>query len=270
MRRRCAHGKSRYTVHCWDRCCVRWARAVRRAPVRGCVSAGVREARLSPRHVHRGARGGDQVTSIAHGLPARQQAGGLRDAADRLWRNRSLNQWVRWHAVLTRVSEAEDPALFEWFAAQLKGRRRRLVGSLQTSHDRGLSRGEDPADSSVVPAQRYAERCTGVRAVRHGPAGAQAARGAAPDAVRSGQARGAGPGLAGDAQPQEPSATGRHPVCGSRRSRTRTRRSRCRARARACSRWWSVHGPRPRRARWRMRRRRTRGCGSVWMRADRG
>ncbi len=36
----------------------------------------------------------------------------LAEAEKRLWSNRSLNQWIRWHAVLSRVSAIEDPALF--------------------------------------------------------------------------------------------------------------------------------------------------------------
>lgn len=44
----------------------------------------------------------------------------LNEQEERLWGNRSLNQWITWHAVLTRVSASEDPELFNLFAEPLR------------------------------------------------------------------------------------------------------------------------------------------------------
>ncbi|MCW5768067.1 MAG: hypothetical protein KIT19_05245 [Phycisphaeraceae bacterium] len=41
-------------------------------------------------------------------------------AARRLWSNRTLGQWIQWHAVLSRVSLHEQPELFEAFEVPLQ------------------------------------------------------------------------------------------------------------------------------------------------------
>lgn len=44
----------------------------------------------------------------------------LREAKERLLRGRSMNQWIHWHAVFSRVSATEDPALFERLSRGLR------------------------------------------------------------------------------------------------------------------------------------------------------
>ncbi len=83
-------------------------------------------------------------------------------AAARLWGNRSLGQWIQWHAVLSRVSLHERPDLFESYEARLKRRgwhpRARLIVVIERDGCEECIVPFFPGRATAKPWEREAER----------------------------------------------------------------------------------------------------------------